>query len=78
MEALDRVDRYEEAYETLVSEVVGLGLADDELDRLQKLSEATLGVSTAKQKLRYVEQVKAELDRVAQVSLLPLPDRAFG
>ncbi|CAE6445920.1 unnamed protein product [Rhizoctonia solani] len=66
MEALDRVDRYEEAYNTLVGEVVQLGLSDKELDKLQKASEASLGVSNAKQKLRYVEEVKAELDRMVQ------------
>jgi hypothetical protein len=70
MEALDRVDRYEEAYEALVAEIVQFGLGDDELDRLQSMSEKTLGVSNAKQKMRYVEGVKDELDQVAQVSLL--------
>jgi hypothetical protein len=70
MEALDRVDRYEEAYNTLVGEVVQLGLSDKELDKLQKASEASLGVSNAKQKLRYVEEVKAELDRMVQVCRL--------
>jgi hypothetical protein len=68
MEALDRVDRYEEAYETLVAEVVQLGLGEEELDRLQKLTEATLNVSTAKQKLKYVEEVKMQFDQMAQVS----------
>ncbi|KAG8738770.1 hypothetical protein FRC10_006487 [Ceratobasidium sp. 414] len=66
MEALDRVDRYEEAYETLVAEVVQLGLGEDELDRLQNMTEKILSTSNAKQKMRYVEDVKIELDRVAQ------------
>ncbi|KAG8725621.1 hypothetical protein FRC09_000008 [Ceratobasidium sp. 395] len=65
MEALDRVDRYEEAYETLVAEVVQLGLGEDELDRLQNTTEKILGTSNAKQKMQYVEQVKIELDQVA-------------
>ncbi|KAF8757092.1 glycoside hydrolase family 16 protein [Rhizoctonia solani] len=66
MEALDRADRYEEAYNTLVGEVVQLGLSDRELDKLQKASEAALGVSNANQKLKYVEEIKAELDQMAQ------------
>ncbi|KAG9098280.1 hypothetical protein FS749_004222 [Ceratobasidium sp. UAMH 11750] len=66
MEALDRVDRYEEAYESLVAEVVQLGLGEDELDRLQNMTEKILGTSTAKQKMRYVEEVKMELDQMAQ------------
>lgn len=70
MEALDRVDRYEEAYEMLVSEIVQLGLGEDELDRLQAMSEKTLGVSTAKQKMKYVEEVKVEMDNIADVRFL--------
>ncbi|QRW07909.1 hypothetical protein RhiLY_06908 [Ceratobasidium sp. AG-Ba] len=66
MEALDRVDRYEEAYETLVGEVVQLGLGDEQLDRLQNMTEKILATSNAKQKLRYVDEVKAEMERVAQ------------
>ncbi|KAJ1299693.1 hypothetical protein OPQ81_005383 [Rhizoctonia solani] len=66
MEALDRVDRFEDAYNILVGEVVRLGLSDDVLDKLQKSSEAPLNVSHAKQKLKYVEEVKKELDRMAQ------------
>ncbi|KAF8597915.1 hypothetical protein BDV93DRAFT_561870 [Ceratobasidium sp. AG-I] len=66
MEALDRVDRYEEAYEMLVSEIVQLGLGDKDLDRLQAMSEKTLGVSTAKEKLKYVEEVKVGMDNIAE------------
>ena len=70
MEALDRVDRYEEAYEMLVSEIVQLGLGEEDLDRLQAMSEKMLGVSTAKEKLKYVEEVKMGMDNIAEVCLL--------
>ncbi|KAH7339325.1 hypothetical protein B0J17DRAFT_654762 [Rhizoctonia solani] len=66
MEALDRVDRFEDAYNLLVGEVVQLGLGDEVLDKLQKASEAPLHVSNAKQKVKYVERVKQELDRMTQ------------
>ncbi|CAE6376808.1 unnamed protein product [Rhizoctonia solani] len=66
MEALDRVDRFEDAYNILVGEVVQLGLSDKALDKLQKASETPLNVSNAKQKVKYVEGVKQELDRMAQ------------
>ncbi|CAE6446688.1 unnamed protein product [Rhizoctonia solani] len=66
MEALDRVDRFEDAYNLLVGEVVQLGLSDEVLDKLQKASEAPLYVSNAKQKVKYVEEVKKELDRMTQ------------
>ncbi|CAE6535703.1 unnamed protein product, partial [Rhizoctonia solani] len=66
MEALDRVDRFEDAYNVLVGEVVHLGLSDDVLDKLQKSSEAPLNVSNAKQKRKYVEGIKLEFDKMAQ------------
>ncbi|CAE6462400.1 unnamed protein product [Rhizoctonia solani] len=66
MEALDRVDRFEDAYNILVGEVVQLGLSDEVLDKLQKASETPLHISNAKQKVKYVEGVKKELDRMTQ------------